>query len=103
MLDNKYVTLVVSLLTLVALFGDDTRLAFLDKSADIFVDSVLLTCFVAFLVELVLQCIAKPGYNLSFFFWLDLIALLSLVPDIYFLIELVTGDSAGLSVTGEAT
>ena len=103
LLDNKYVTIVVSLMTLVALFGDDTRLAFLGKSADIYVDCLLLTCFIAFLAELVLQCFAKTGYNLSFFFWLDLVALLSLVPDIYFLIELFTGDSAGLSVTGDAT
>ena len=35
-----------------------------------------------FLLELVLSSWAKPGYLGSFYFWLDLIATLSLIPDI---------------------
>lgn len=35
-----------------------------------------------FLIELILSSIAKEGYFLGFYFWLDLVATLSLITDI---------------------
>lgn len=42
----------------------------------------VLCVFVFFSVELVVSSVVKPGYFLGFFFWLDLVAAFSLVPDI---------------------
>lgn len=47
-----------------------------------------------FLLELIAASIGKADYWLSFFFWLDLIATLSVITDIKPLMELIMGDSS---------
>ena len=42
----------------------------------------MLACLVFFTLELVLASIAKKDYFLGFYFWLDIISTLSLIPDI---------------------
>ena len=69
-------------LTIYALFGDDIRvLAFTTHEDDVFY-GLSTVCLFFFLLELVLSSWAKEGYLGSFYFWLDLIATLSLIPDI---------------------
>ena len=53
-------------------------------------DTLFLLCFLAFLVELVFSSIAKDDYLFSFFFWLDLAALTSIIFDIYYLLDAVS-------------
>uniref|UniRef100_A0A7S3DAQ7 Guanylate cyclase domain-containing protein n=1 Tax=Palpitomonas bilix TaxID=652834 RepID=A0A7S3DAQ7_9EUKA len=89
-LDGKIVTIVTTVATIFALFGDDIKLASLPKAADPYFEYTSLVCLILFFAELILLCIFKEGYVRmtrigSFFFWLDLVAVLSLVPDIPFM------------------
>jgi hypothetical protein len=43
--------------------------------------------FIFFCLELILLVVCKKGYMLSFFFWLDLLAVISLVPDVLMLFK----------------
>jgi hypothetical protein len=82
LIDHNISTIVMTIITIYALFGDDIRmLAFEKKDDDVFYSLSVISLF-AFLLELVLSSIAKPDYLNSFYFWLDLVATVSLVPDI---------------------
>lgn len=70
-----------------ALFFDDMRILFLPPSADSTCDIITCICIVLYFAELLLASIAIEGYFLSFFFWLDLLAALSMFPDVTFLVS----------------
>jgi len=100
--DGRPVTVVMTAFTLYALFGDDFRLAVAPPSTDDIFFSFSLVALVLFIVELVLNSIAKADYLLRFYFWLDLVATLSLVPDIGWLWDPIVGtgsDDADASST----
>ena len=105
--DGRMFTTVMTIATVYALFGDDMRIAWFPKDADILFVVFSSIAFFLFAQELLLQCYAKPGYlgmprckrenlvcnrkewrilNLfsigSFYFWLDVIATASLVPEV---------------------
>ena len=68
--------------TIYALLGDDLRLLLFTKPSDPFFIglNVLTLCF--FITELVISSVVIKSYFLNFFFWLDLIAALSIITDI---------------------
>ncbi len=93
MLDTSIVSIILLLLTLIALFGDDVRLGFFSASSDLVFDCLMLFCLIMFSIEIILQFIGKEDYGLlSFYFWLDFIALISLIADIYFIMDISTGE-----------
>ena len=47
--------------------------------------------FILFLLELLLASVATPDYFLGFYFWLDLIATLSLITDIAWIWDEIVG------------
>lgn len=71
-------------MTVYALFGDDMRLWLTVKTADDIFFGISAAAFVLFFYELLVNSVARPGFANppSFFFWLDLLATLSLGPDI---------------------
>jgi hypothetical protein len=71
----------MTLVTLYALFGDDIRMLFCTKETDYVFFDLTYLAFASFMVELFLASIAKEDYFLGFYFWLDLVANLSLVID----------------------
>lgn len=75
----------MTIVTLYALFGDDVRLLAFSKTADDYFNATTTVCLVFFALELILSSLSKPGYLNSFYFWLDLIATISLIPDIGFM------------------
>ena len=83
------------LVTVYALFFDDIRILALPPSADFPCDIVTSICIVLYLTELILGWIAIDGYFMSFFFWLDLLAALSMIPDVSFILTFFTGGSTG--------
>lgn len=97
-LNHTISTVVIGIMTLIVLVGDDIRLIALPPSADIYVDTVIFLCFTVFTLELLFSCVAKSGYPFSFFFWLDCISLGSMVFDIYFIITLVISNNIGPSM-----
>ena len=80
--DHNYTVVFMTTITIYALFGDDIRvLAFTKKEDDVFY-GISVACLFFFLLELFLSTISKENYFNSFYFWLDLIATVSLIPDI---------------------
>ena len=80
-------TIFMAAVTLFALFGDDMRLWFTDKAADPIFFVLLTFSIICFTAEiLVNSCVVDdPPYKYHFFFWLDIIATISIVPDIEWL------------------
>jgi len=76
----------MTFLTLFALFGDDFRLWFFDKGSDPYFFGVLTVSLVLFALEILFNACVLDDFKYSFFFWLDIIATASLIPDIDFLV-----------------
>lgn len=79
----------MSLTTLFALFGDDLRLWFFSKSDDSIFFILLFVSLFLFTLEILLNSCVVDEFKYSFFFWLDIIATLSLVIDIDWLMSMV--------------
>lgn len=75
-------SLLMLVITVFALFGDDFRVAVTNKSADNGFSGAMITCLVLFSFEIILSCIIKPDYRFSFFFYLDILSTISLIFDI---------------------
>jgi class 3 adenylate cyclase len=82
--ESRPFSALVTIATIYALFGDDLRLWLTTRESDEGFFAASAVTFVLFSVEIVMYSIIEPRYACppSFFFWLDLFATLSLVPDI---------------------
>jgi len=78
--NNAWQTLML-VITVFALFGEDFRLCFMPKDVDVTFIITTAVVFSLFIVELVVTSLVRPGYIGRFFFWLDLLAAISLMPD----------------------
>ena len=92
-LDNQAVTFFMALVTLYALFGDDFRLAFYTKPSDDTFFTLTTCSLFIFAIEIILSCIALDGYFNSFYFWLDMVSTVSLITDIGWIWDSLTGTS----------
>jgi hypothetical protein len=68
--------------TAFSLVGDDLKIATTQKPTDEIFWGIFVFCLIAFVVEFVATLIAREEYFGSFYFKLDIIAMVSLVPDI---------------------
>jgi hypothetical protein len=59
------------------------------KDADPFFYIGLIISFVLFTTEIIINSIVVDEFKYSFFFWLDIIATLSLIPDIRWVLDLL--------------
>jgi hypothetical protein len=87
--EGKVVTIVMSIVTIFALVGDDIRLWMTNKEADPYFYFGLIMSMFLFTVEIVLNSIVVDDFKYSFFFWLDIIATLSLIPDIRWVLDIL--------------
>ena len=76
--------IVIMVITFYVLFGDDIRLALTGKSADGAFDALNVISLFVFLFELAVTYAADPKYRFSFYFWVDFVAIITMVPDITF-------------------
>ena len=79
----------MSVTTLYALIGDDFRTWFTGKDSDPYFFGGLCLSFILFAVEICVNSCVVNDYKFSFFWWLDIIATLSLIPDIEWLVVFV--------------
>jgi hypothetical protein len=74
------------------------------KEADVYFYSFLIVSFVLFSAEIFVNSIVQTDFKYSFFFWLDIIATLSLIPDIVWIMDaigtIVNSTPTSLSVNG---
>lgn len=99
-IESKFVTLVMTLVTMYALFGDDCRLALAPPSSDDVFYGLSTVALVLFTLELCANCFAKDDYIFRFYFWLDLVATLSLIPDIGWVWDEIVGSDGSSTSTG---
>ena len=86
------------LLTIYALFGDDTKIVNFTYNEDLIFDILTVLAFSVFLVELVAQVIAVQGYFGSFFFLLDFASTMTLIFDISAIMYLPPGPAVRLEI-----
>lgn len=79
----------MSLVTVYALVGDDLRLWLTTKEYDIYFTIGFVIALVLFTLEILVNSMVVEGFKYSFFFWLDIIASLSLIPDIPWIMHLL--------------
>jgi hypothetical protein len=81
-IDHNAVVAFMTLITIYALFFDDLRVLLFPAGADVVFYAITLFGMICFAIEIVLASYSKEGYLWSFFFWLDIISTLSMLPDI---------------------
>jgi len=79
------------IVTIYSLFCDDIKLLGFEKSADYNFMILTSIAMAFFFIEIILASVGTDGYFISFYFWLDLIATLSLITDIQPLWDLLIG------------
>ena len=89
----------MSVVTLYTLFFDDLRVLFIRKEDDSVFFIITTVCFFLFLVEIVVGSLCRSPYFLTFFFWLDLISTLSMLPDIGWFWDIVTGEGSSINAS----
>ena len=75
---------------LVSYHQDDLRLWFTPKIADPFFFAGFILAMFLFTVEIFVNSMVVDGFKYSFFFWLDIIATLSLIPDIQWVMDILS-------------
>ena len=71
----------MTFITIYALYFDDLRILFFPKTVDDIFYGITLLGMICFAVEIVLASFAKDDYMFSFFFYLDLVSTVSMIPD----------------------
>lgn len=81
--ENIWFTVIMMALTVWALFGTDVGIILVPKDDAIILGVFMLFVVISFVLEMIVLSIVHPlTYFWGFFFWMDFIAILSLVPDI---------------------
>ena len=81
MIEHPVTQIVMAIITIYSLFFDDIRIICLPKSVDDAFFGLTLFSFIAYCIEVVLACVAIDGYFNSFFFWLDVVSTITMLPD----------------------
>jgi hypothetical protein len=89
--EGNCVTITMALVTLFALFGDEIKQGLTGKPADFWFDLALAISILLFITELLINSCISDDFKWSFFFWLDIIATLSLLPDVAFILDFLQG------------
>jgi hypothetical protein len=93
-LDHTAVVVYMTMITVYALYFDDLRILLLPKTVDDIFNGITLIVMISFTLEIVLASYAKPDYRFSFFFWLDIVSTVSMIPDVGWIWEAII-DSSG--------
>lgn len=99
-IDSAPVSLFMTVITVYSLFFDDIRQLTIPMSGDDIVFSITTAVMCAFAIEIFLASISKDDYFLTFFFWLDVIATISMIPDIGWIWNSITGGGGGVANAG---
>lgn len=95
--DNTYFMVFTTILTFYALTADDLRIILTEKPADMIFNIIGILCITVFSCEVVLSCLGKVDYYLSFFFLLDVISTATLLLDLTWISEAIQGDNSDAS------
>lgn len=93
----------MTIITIYSLFFDDIRIIAFTKSSDNVFYGLTLFAFVAFCIEIILASISIEGYFNSFFFWLDVISAITMLPDCGWIWFALTNTGTGMLAAGKTT
>lgn len=93
----------MTLLTIWALYIEDLRLLLMPMSVDDIFSGITLFAMLCFGMEICIGSYSKEDYIYSFFFWLDIISTLSMIPDVSWIWNVIIGDSGGSEGAEDAT
>ena len=82
LLENSIFNILVGFLTIIALFAADFNYAIFTMEADNYFDGIFILCIVIFLIEIIASIFAKYGYVFTFFFYLDILSILTILLDL---------------------
>jgi hypothetical protein len=71
----------ITLITIYALFIDDVRVIVFSINNDAYVFASIIFIMAVYLIDIIISSIAKSEYLFSFFFWMDVVCFISLIPD----------------------
>lgn len=96
-IDHYIVVILMTIVTVYALYFDDIRILAFPKSADDIFYGITLLGMILFIVEIMIASYAKDGYKNSFFFWLDIVSTVTMIPDCGWIWDPIIGggDSEG--------
>ena len=96
-IDHYIVVILMTIVTVYALYFDDIRILAFPKSADDIFYGITLLGMILFIVEIMIASYAKDGYKKSFFFWLDIVSTVTMIPDCGWIWDPIIGggDSEG--------
>jgi len=86
-MEGKLVTIVMTLVTIFALIADDIRLFSSSKPADNYFFAGNTIALVLFAIEILVNSVVVDGFKYSFFFYLDIIATLSIISDLPYMLD----------------
>jgi hypothetical protein len=97
-LEHSYTQTVLSLITVYVLFADDIKMITTTQDADPIFSIICISIMILFFIEFLISSIVVENYFLGFYFWLDLVSILSMVLDVHwFYLTLVNAISGGSS------
>lgn len=94
-LDHWITVTFMTLVTIYALFFDDIRIIAFEVETDDIFYGITLMGIIAYTLEILFASWVKKEYLNSFFFWLDLISTLSMIPDCLWIWKYVIGVESG--------
>jgi hypothetical protein len=97
--DYWIVALVMNVVTIYSLFFDDIRIISFSKDVDDLFFGITLVAMILFLVEIVCASICKEEYFNTFFFYLDAVSTVSMIPDCGWIWEPLVGSGGGGGAT----
>src|SRR5271168_4001670 len=92
----------MTIVTIYALFGSDVDNLHFTGAADPTFDVLTIIALSLFSIELIIASIVKEDYFLGFYFWLDLVATLSLILDITWFWTAVLGTGGNVASAAKA-
>ena len=99
-IDNTIVVLIMTVVTVYALFFDDIRILVFPKSSDDFFYGITLLGMILFTIEIIIASYAKDGYQGSFFYYLDIVSTVTMIPDCGWIWEPIISGGADTGTTG---
>mmetsp|Transcript_4206 Transcript_4206/g.8486 ORF Transcript_4206/g.8486 Transcript_4206/m.8486 type:complete len:833 (+) Transcript_4206:135-2633(+) len=94
-LKSKEFNILMVILTVYALFGDDIRLAFYEVDDDQIFYTISTIAMFMFIIEMMLQFYFREEYRWGFYFLLDILSTSSMIPDTNLLTDALIDDGGG--------
>jgi hypothetical protein len=102
-IEHPYTQIIMTVITIYSLFFDDIRLVWFPKSSDDVFFGLTLFSFICFTLEIILASLSIDGYFNSFFFWLDIVSTITMIPDCGWIWYALTREGNHLLSTNRTT